>query len=385
MCNWNQHTAILMSLLKIQIDGKEITAEKGTTIFEAAEKSGIRIPTLCHHRGLLPSGSCRICVVEVEGSNRLIGSCHTPVTEGMVIQTQSSAVLSARKATVELLLAGHTGPCVSDSKAARCDLHKIASDLQVGSPRFRVRKPRFYAPEDTNPYVRRDMSKCILCSRCVWVCNTIAKKGVLGTAYRGFHSKIVVDFDTSLDKEVCRDCLLCIEYCPTSALTTASGAKAESKKAAGSDFLPLQYPVSRQRSRLLPELKKAQDIFRCVPQGFMTDTAVAMDLPLSDVFGVSTFYSFLSRRPKGENIIRVCRSLPCYLKNSETILRSISDTLGIRPGETTEDGLFSLELANCIGACDQAPAMLINKEVFGNLTPRKINRILKSYKSGEHR
>jgi NADH:ubiquinone oxidoreductase subunit E/ferredoxin/NAD-dependent dihydropyrimidine dehydrogenase PreA subunit len=368
-----------MDALKIRIDDREIQGKKGTTILEAAEKSGIHIPTLCHHPNLLPSGSCRVCVVEVEGSSRLIGSCHTPIEDGMVLHTRSPKVLSARKATVELLLAGHTGPCVSDWKISQCELHNIAADIQVGPPRFRVRRPRYYAPEESNPYVRRDMSKCILCSRCIGVCNDLAGKRIFGAAYRGFRSKVVVDFDAILDKEICHDCLLCIEYCPTSALSkpgqTGIGKKGENLESVH----PRRKPPDRQRRALLPALKKAQENFHCVSQGFMTDTAQSMNLSLSDVYGVSTFYSFLTTRPTGENVIRVCKSLPCYLKHSETILQSIEETLGIRPGERTPDGLFSLELANCIGACDRAPAMLVNDEVHGNLTPKKISRILKSY------
>jgi len=144
-----------MESLKIQIDNREIEAFAGMTILQAAELAGIRIPTLCHHRDFIPSGSCRICVVELEGTNRLIGSCHTPVAKGMVLRTRSPKVLSARKATVELLLAGHTGPCVMDFRAGQCDLHKIASDLEVAPPRFHITRPRFYPIENVSPYVHR--------------------------------------------------------------------------------------------------------------------------------------------------------------------------------------------------------------------------------------
>jgi len=110
-----------------------------------------------------------------------------------------------------------------------------------------------------------------------------------------------------------------------------------------------------------------------------------MNLSLSDVYGVSTFYSFLSTRPTGVHVIRVCKSLPCYMKNSLTILDHLEQTLGIKPDETTPDGLFTLELASCIGACDRAPAMLVNSDVHGNLTPKKISKILKSYTPGGQR
>ena len=208
-----------MDEVKVVIDGHEVSGREGMTILQAAEQMSIHIPTLCHKPELTPTGSCRVCVVEVEGSKALIGSCHTPVTEGMVIYTHSPKVLAARKGIVELLMASHTGPCVVDVDAKECELHKLASDLEVGPPRFQVRRPRSYPVEDVSSYVRRDLSKCILCYRCIKSCREIAKKDVFSMAYRGFNSKVVVDFDEPLNKEVCRDCGICIDYCPTGALS----------------------------------------------------------------------------------------------------------------------------------------------------------------------
>jgi NADH dehydrogenase/NADH:ubiquinone oxidoreductase subunit G len=155
----------------------------------------------------------------VEGWPRLVASCHTPISREMVIHTHSPKVVGARKAILELLLAAHTGPCVTDGDAKYCELHHLAAELEVGPPRFRVRKPRYYAPEEVSPYVRRDMSKCILCTRCIRACSEIAKKDVYSMAYRGFGSKVVVDCDVPLNKDFCKDCGICIDYCPTSALT----------------------------------------------------------------------------------------------------------------------------------------------------------------------
>jgi len=208
-----------MGDVKVIIDGTEVRGNEGMTILEAAEKVDIDIPTLCHSPDLTPEGNCRICVVEVEGSPRLVASCHTPIAEGMEIHTRSSKVLAARKAVVELLLAAHRGPCVTDECAKDCELHKIASELEVGPPRFQVRRRRSYPIEEISPYVQRDMSRCILCRRCIRACVEIAKKKVFSVAYRGFKSKVVVDCDVPLDNEECRDCEICIEYCPTSALT----------------------------------------------------------------------------------------------------------------------------------------------------------------------
>ena len=208
-----------MADVNLVIDGMEMSGPSGMTILEAANEAGINIPTLCHRPDLTPEGNCRLCVVEVEGSPRLVASCHTPITEGMVIHTRSPKVVAARKAVVELLLAGHTGPCVTDECAKDCELHNIAADLEVGPPRFQVKKRRSYPVETLSPYVQRDMGRCILCRRCVRACAEIAKKSVFSMAYRGFRSKVVVDCDVPLDKEECRDCGICIDYCPTSALT----------------------------------------------------------------------------------------------------------------------------------------------------------------------
>jgi NADH-quinone oxidoreductase subunit E len=134
------------------------------------------------------------------------------------------------------------------------------------------------------------------------------------------------------------------------------------------------------RQELLVRVEEAQRKAGCVSEGFIFETAQSLGLPVSEVYGVTTFYSFLSVQPLGRNVIRVCKSVPCYLKHAERIIQNVQRVLGILPGETTVDGRFSLELTNCIGACDQAPAMLINDEVHGHLTADKIAEILRSYK-----
>ena len=136
----------------------------------------------------------------------------------------------------------------------------------------------------------------------------------------------------------------------------------------------------KDRKDLLVLLEEAQSKYGCVSGEFITEVAQALAIPVSEVYGVATFYSFLSTRPQGRNIIRICKSLPCYLKNSQMVIESVAAELGIKPGETTPDGAFSFELTNCIGACDRAPAMLINSDVHVELTPVKISKILKSYK-----
>jgi NADH dehydrogenase/NADH:ubiquinone oxidoreductase subunit G len=213
---------------RVTLNGNQVSGRPGQTILELAQENGVDIPTLCHHADLSPLGACRVCVVEVEGSRTLVGSCHTPIADGMVIHTHSPKVLASRRVIIELLLASHSGACYMCDKANMCELRKIAAELDVGLPRFQVKR-HYYPKEDISPYITRDLTKCIMCRRCVRACTEIAKKNVFAVAYRGFDAKIVVDDDQSIDKEVCRDCGVCIPYCPTGALSQPSEMKAEKK------------------------------------------------------------------------------------------------------------------------------------------------------------
>jgi NADH-quinone oxidoreductase subunit E len=134
-----------------------------------------------------------------------------------------------------------------------------------------------------------------------------------------------------------------------------------------------------ERHQLLNMIKEEQAENRSVSERAIADMAQALQLPIGDVYGVTTFYSFLSTRPLGRHVIRICKGVPCFLQEGETMAAAIERELGIGPGETTADGRFTFELTNCIGACDQAPAMLVDDEVYGDLTPEKIREILQSF------
>jgi NADH dehydrogenase/NADH:ubiquinone oxidoreductase subunit G len=211
-----------MGSIGLTINGAPVSGREGMTILEVARENGIDIPTLCYLENFPPVGACRLCVVEVEGSRTLVGSCHTPITEGMVIHTHSPKVLETRRVLVELMLASHPDSCLVCDEANRCELRKIAADLDIGLPRFRMRK-HYYPVEDENPYIIRDMSKCILCRRCVTACQNIKGKKIFSVAYRGFKSKVIWGLDQPLgSEEACRDCDVCISLCPTGALSKPS-------------------------------------------------------------------------------------------------------------------------------------------------------------------
>jgi len=134
-----------------------------------------------------------------------------------------------------------------------------------------------------------------------------------------------------------------------------------------------------ERDQLLGMIKEEQEKGGYVSEGAMVGMAQTLQLPIGDVYGVTTFYSFLSTQPLGRHVIRICKSVPCFLQDGVMMAAAIEKEIGIVPGETTADGRFSFELTNCIGACDQAPAMLVDDEVYGDLTSEKIGEILKSF------
>ena len=131
---------------------------------------------------------------------------------------------------------------------------------------------------------------------------------------------------------------------------------------------------------ILLALEDAQTRFGYISSEFMAELAESLDIPVNDVYGVASFYSFIATRTPARHVIRICKSLPCHMKDGEAIIEAVEKEIGVKPGNATEDGRFSFELTNCIGLCDGAPAMLINNDAHVNLTPKKIAGILAKYK-----
>jgi len=215
--------------INVTLNGVPISGSRGMTILELARENGVDIPTLCYIPELPPTGACRVCVVEITGARTLAAACHTPIQPNMDIHTHSPKVLKARRAIIELLLADHPDNCLVCDKANVCELRKIAADLEVGLTRFRGER-HYYPIEDISPYIVRDLTKCILCRKCMRACREIKKANVFSVANRGFDSKIVVDLDQELDKDVCKDCDVCIKVCPVGALTRKDERFAPRKK-----------------------------------------------------------------------------------------------------------------------------------------------------------
>jgi len=137
---------------------------------------------------------------------------------------------------------------------------------------------------------------------------------------------------------------------------------------------------ARLENNLLVLLERVRDVYGYLPDHALTGLAEELDLPVVDVYAAATFYRALPMRPLGKHVIKVCKSVPCYLKNNRPIIDAIEKELGIRPGQTRHDGLFSLQMVNCVGACDKAPAMMIDDTVFGGVTPERVTEILAGYR-----
>lgn len=204
-------------MINITINNKKIGAEPEMTILEAAKKNNILIPTMCYLEGVHKFGSCRICVVEIEGLKNLQASCITPVTEGMVVHTNSKRVRSARKVLYELMLSDHPKDCLKCGRNQECEFQKLGELIQIDESRFEGEKSKDYV-DDGSPSVVRDASKCILCRRCVTMCNDIQGVCILNSQYRGFASKVSPGMDLPLNSSACTFCGQCVTVCPVDAL-----------------------------------------------------------------------------------------------------------------------------------------------------------------------
>ena len=207
-----------MQAVTITLDGREVSGHSGMTILELARESGIDIPTLCYDPHLTSIGACRICLVENEQTGALVASCVTPIAPGMIINTHSPRVIEHRKNIVKLLLASHPDSCLVCDKGNRCQLRQLASDMGIGLVEFQ-RIPQMAAIEEVNPFIERDLSKCILCAKCIRACQELVVEGAIDYFQRGFANKPATLNNLPLEDSECTFCGTCVALCPTGALT----------------------------------------------------------------------------------------------------------------------------------------------------------------------
>lgn len=204
-------------LFTIHVNNRKIKAEKGETILSALNRNGIIIPTLCRMKEFTPTGACRMCVVEVEGKERLVTACSQPVEEWMRIRTHSPRVITARKTIVELLLSNHPDDCLYCDRNLNCELQNLSEELNIRERRIKGKKikPRL---DQSSPAIVRELAKCILCGRCVRVCEEVITCTSLDFINRGGQTQVGTAMDKDFNFSSCIQCGQCALVCPTGAL-----------------------------------------------------------------------------------------------------------------------------------------------------------------------
>ncbi len=223
----------------VTIDGCQVSVPQGSTILQAAEAAGVKIPTLCHHPALQPIGACRMCLVEVEKQRVLQPACTFPVSAGMVVHTASPNVISARRFVLELLLSDHPLDCMTCESGGSCELQDLAYEYGVQQTRF-PGVQHDWPLDNANPFIVREYNKCILCRRCVRACQEINGVEAIGLINRGFDSKVGAAYDAGLEDSPCEFCGMCVAVCPTGALVPKQAAgRGRAWQTKGLHHLPL--------------------------------------------------------------------------------------------------------------------------------------------------
>lgn len=312
-------------MVNAKINGVNIEVERGISILDAAKKLNINLPTLCHMymvdgKTRNCKGTCRVCVVEVEGWDGLVPSCATEVKEGMSIKTNSLKAIRARRTIVELLLSNHPKDCLNCDKNMKCELQKLASDLGIDEKRFEGEKVKFDL--DISDAFIRDREKCILCRRCVTVCNDIQKVNAITVANRGLGTNISTFSDDSISNTNCTYCGQCVAVCPTGALREKSeykkvwGLLDDSNKYVVAQIAPaVRYALSEEFGLEPGELSTGKIITALKILSFdsVFDTNFAADLTIMEEAN-----EFIERFTLNENLPLITSCCPAWVNYAES-------------------------------------------------------------------
>lgn len=391
-------------MVNLTIDNRQISVPEGTTIMEAAEQNGIPIPRLCYLKGLNDIGACRVCVVELEGKERLIPSCNNVVEDGMVIHTNSPKVRMNRKKTVEFLLSQHDCQCATCPRSGNCSLQKIANDLNIIDVPFKKRLE--HQPWNKNFPLIRDSAKCIKCMRCVQVCDKVQSLHVWDLESTGSRTTVQVSKGRNIEEANCSLCGQCITHCPTGALRErddtdkAWAAIDDKKKITVVQVAPAvraAWGESLGLSREEATVGKIVDALRQMGFDYVFDTSFSADLTIMEEGN-----EFLERLTKGElktkpmftsccpGWIRFIKSQYPHLvpqlssaKSPQQMFGAVMKTYFAKSIGVSPEDICTVSIMPCVAKKGESNMELFYEEYAGHdvdivLTTRELTRMIRA-------
>lgn len=391
-------------MVNLTIDNRAVSVAEGTTIMEAATAAGIPIPKLCYLKEINEIGACRVCVVEIEGKEKLVTSCNNQAEEGMVIYTNSPKVRKNRKMTVEMILSQHDSSCVTCARNTNCSLQKIASELNILEEPYK--KELEYQPWNKNFPLIRDSRKCIKCMRCIQVCDKIQNVKVWDVEGTGSRTSIYVSGNRSIEESDCTLCGQCITHCPVGALRErddtekAWWAIENKKKVTAVQVAPAVRAAWGEVLGLSEKeatMGKITDALRRIGFDYVFDSVFSADLTIMEEGN-----EFVERFKKGDTKqmpmftsccpgwIRFIKSRYPHLvsrlstaKSPQQMFGAVMKTyfaqkIGVKP-----DDMVTISIMPCVAKKGESNMELFYEEYAGKdvdvvLTTRELNRMIKT-------
>lgn len=391
-------------MVNLTIDGKSISVKENTTIMEAADQNGITIPSLCYLKGINEIAACRVCVVELEGKERLITACNNVAEEGMVVYTNSPKVRNHRRNTVELLLSQHDCLCVTCMRSGNCSLQKIANDLDILEIPFKQQLE--HQPWNKNFPLIRDSAKCIKCMRCIQVCDKVQGLNIWDLEGTGSRTTVNVAGHKTIEESDCSLCGQCITHCPVGALRERSDtgkvwkALEDKDKIVVAQVAPAVRAAWGEQLGLAPEeatIGKIMDALKRMGVDYVFDTVFSADLTIME-----EGHEFVQRFTSGElknrpmftsccpGWIRFIKSqfphLVRYLSTAKSpqqmfgaaMKTYFAEKLGVSP-----DKIFTISVMPCVAKKAESEMELFYEEYAGHdvdvvITTRELVKMIRS-------
>ena len=388
-------------MVNLMIDGKQISVKENTTIMEAAAQNGIPIPKLCYLKGINEIAACRVCVVELEGKEKLITSCNNVAEEGMVIFTNSPKVRRHRRTNVELILSQHDCQCVSCARSGNCSLQSVANSLNILDIPYR--KVLEKQPWDQSFPLIRDSSKCIKCMRCVQVCEKIQGLGVWDVEGTGSRTTVNVSNHRSIHEADCSLCGQCITHCPVGALRERDdtekvwNAIADKNKTVVVQVAPAVRTAWGEELGLKPEeatVGKILDACKRMGADYVFDTTFSADLTIME-----EGTEFIERLQKDENLPMFTSCCPAWVrylegahpdmlghlstcKSPQSMLSPVlKEVLPLRLPEYTKENLVVVSIMPCTAKKSEAGRSELSMNGIQDtdyvLTTKELGRMIK--------